>query len=602
MPTNTRSAVIMDDTGTGSSVLTIAANQQIASLTGAASSTNTISTNTSLTIGTTSGNTTFAGVISGGGGLVKDGASTQTLTGANTYSGGTLVSAGALAGSTTSLQGNITNNASLVFDQSASGTYAGVLSGTGSLLKTNTATLILTGANMQSGTTIGQGTLQIGNGGTTGSLSGPITNNGTLAYNRSDNITQSAAISGTGSLTKSGNGTLILASVNTYSGGTTLSSGALRVDNTSALGTGALVQSDGTSTLQINAGGTVANNMALYKVAFLNSGNTLSGTITNMNTVYDVAAGTTNTLSGFVTGPGGLELVGGGVLAVTGATNNYGGATTISNGTLRVGTLANAGSASGIGTNSSITLAGSSAANAVLDYTGGNTTIDRSLVLNNGGGTVNMASASTTMTMTGSASGSGVLVLSEGTMVLSNTGTPNSFAPASIQVDNGAALQLSANDQIGNSTGLILNGGTFIVGTSTAGYSDTLGTLTLSASSTIDLGSYSTGLRQLTFANSSAITWTGTLTVTNWQGLNLQSSDVAEILFGTGGLTSTQLGQIYFSNQDINGGVLIGGNGELAPIPEAPVVWGAVGIVFAVGWRERRRVFALVRQVRGKQG
>jgi fibronectin-binding autotransporter adhesin len=342
--------------------------------------------------------------------------------------------------------------------------------------------------------------------------------------------------------------------------------------------------------------------MALYKVAFLNGGNTLSGTITNLNTVYDVAAGTTNTLSGFVTGSGGLELVGGGVLAVTGATNNYGGVTTISNGTLRVGTLANAGSASSIGTNSSITLAGSSASAAVFDYTGGNVTIDRSLVLNNGGGTINMAAPSTTMTMTGSASGSGSLVLGEGTMVLSNTGTPNSFAPASIQVDSGATLQLGASNQIGNSTGLILNGGTFIVGTSTVGYSETLGTLTLSSSSTIDLGSYSTGLRQLTFANSSAITWTGTLTITNWQGLTRQSSDVAEILFGTGGLTSTQLGQIYFANQDINGGVLVGGNGELVPIPEAEVYWGALAIVLAVGYRERRRVFSLLQQLRGKQG
>jgi fibronectin-binding autotransporter adhesin len=415
-------------------------------------------------------------------------------------------------------------------------------------------------------------------------------------------VTLSGVISNTGNFVKSGTGTLALSSGNTYSGGTTIAAGTLRIDNASSLGTGALVQSDGTSTLQINTGGTVANNMALYKVAFLNGGNTLSGTITNLNTVYDVAAGTTNTLSGFVTGPGGLELVGGGVLAVTGATNNYGGVTTISNGTLRVGTLANAGSASSIGTNTSITLAGSSAANAVLDYTGGNTTIDRALVLNNGGGTINMASASTTMTMTGSASGSGALVLSEGTMVLSNTGTQNSFAPASIQVDNGATLQLGASNQIGDSTGLILNGGTFITGNATTGYSETLGTLTLSASSTIDLGSYATGLRQLTFANSSAITWTGTLTVTNWQGLNLQSSDVAEILFGTGGLTTTQLGQIYFANQDVNGGALIGANGELTPIPEAEVYWAALAIVLAVGYRERRRVFALVRQVQATAG
>jgi len=335
-------------------------------------------------------------------------------------------------------------------------------------------------------------------------------------------------------------------------------------------------------------------------VAFLNGGNTLSGTITNLNTVYDVAAGTTNSLSGFVTGPGGLELVGGGVLAVTGATNNYGGATTISNGTLRVGTLANAGSASSIGTNGSITLAGSSAANAVFDYTGGNMTIDRSLILTNGGGTVAMASPSTTMTMIGSASGSGALVLSEGTMVLSNTGAPNSFAPASIQVDSGATLQLGASNQLGDSTGLILNGGTFIVGTATAGYSETLGTLTLNANSTIDLGSFAGGLRQLRFANSSSVNWANNtvLTFTNWQGEGYTSSDVAEILFGSGGLTSTQLGQIYFANQDISGGTLIGPGGELVPIPEAEVYWAALAIALAVGYRERRRLIGILQQIR----
>jgi autotransporter-associated beta strand protein len=509
-----------------------------------------------------------------------------------------LVAAGTLFGNTTSLQGTITNSATLIFDQSSSGTYAGTLSGTGSLLKTQSGTLILTGANSQSGTTIGQGTLQIGDGGTTGSLAGAITNNASLVYNRSDNLTQSASISGTGSLNKSGAGTLVLSASSIFSGGTTLSAGALRIENTSALGTGSLVQSDGASTLQINAGGTIASSMALYKVAFINGGNTLSGTITNLNTVYDVAAGTTNTLSGFVTGSGGLELIGGGVLAVTGATNNYAGATILTNGTLRVGTLANAGSASSIGTNGSIVLAGSAAADAVVDYTGGDVTMDRSLVLTNGGGTVAMASPSTTMTMTGSASGSGALVLSEGKMVLSNTGTPNSFAPALIQVDSGAALQLGADDQIGNTTSLILNGGTFIVGTSDAGYSETLGTLTLSASSTIDLGSYSTGLRQLIFANSSGITWTGTLTITNWQGVANTSSDVAEILFGSGGLTSTQLAQVYWANENINGGTLIGGNGELAPIPEARVVWGAAAIAAVVFWRERRLILKLAQGVR----
>ena len=94
--TSTRSAVIMDDTGTVGSSLTLAASQQIASLTGAAISGVSLAASTSLTMGTSTGTTTFAGVISGSGDLIKDGASTQTLTGANTYTGSTSVTAGTL--------------------------------------------------------------------------------------------------------------------------------------------------------------------------------------------------------------------------------------------------------------------------------------------------------------------------------------------------------------------------------------------------------------------------------------------------------------------------------------------------------------------------
>ncbi|MFM8459576.1 MAG: hypothetical protein ACKOB0_11660, partial [Chthoniobacterales bacterium] len=148
---------------------------------------------------------------------------------------------------------------------------------------------------------------------------------------------------------------------------------------------------------------------------------------------------------------------------------------------------------------------------------------------------------------------------------------------------------------------LILNGGTFRIGTSTTGFSETLGTLTLTADSTIDLGAWSTGLRTLTFANSSAITWTGTLTITNWQGVALQSSDVAEILFGTGGLSSTQLGQVYWANQSISGGTLIGDNGELVPIPEPRVYAAAIALLAAVGWRERKRLRELLTKGLGKK-
>jgi len=81
-------------------------------------------------------------------------------------------------------------------------TYAGIIGGTGGLTLTG-GTEILTGTNTYTGgTTISAGTLQIGNGGTSGSVAGNITNNGALAFNRSDSVTYAGVISGTGSLTQ----------------------------------------------------------------------------------------------------------------------------------------------------------------------------------------------------------------------------------------------------------------------------------------------------------------------------------------------------------------------------------------------------------------
>jgi hypothetical protein len=80
------------------------------------------------------------------------------------------------------------------------------------------------------------------------------------------------------------------------------------------------------------------------------------------------------------------------------------------------------------------------------------------------------------------------------------------------------------------------------------------------------------------------------LTITNWQGVANQQSELTKLLFGTGGLTSTQLGQVRFADQNIDGGQLLGAQGELAPIPEAPVFWGAAAVALFILWRERRRL------------
>ena len=119
LPTSPRSDIVMDDSGSGSSHLILGASQQIASLSGPSSSTVALGSNT-LIIGTTSGTTTFAGVISGSGAsLVKDDASTLLLSGTNSYSGTTVVSAGtlvvdgSLGSGAVSISGTLTGNGTL---------------------------------------------------------------------------------------------------------------------------------------------------------------------------------------------------------------------------------------------------------------------------------------------------------------------------------------------------------------------------------------------------------------------------------------------------------------------------------------------------------
>ncbi len=167
---------------------------------------------------------TYGGSMTGTGTLTKQGSGLLVLTGANAYSGGTTVSAGTLQGNTASLQGNIRNNATVVFDQATAGTYAGSLSGTGALTKQGAGVLVLAGANTYSGgTTVSTGTLQ----GNTASLQGSITNNAAVVFDQASSGTYSGGLSGTGSLTKQGIGSLTLTSANTFGGNATVAAGTL---------------------------------------------------------------------------------------------------------------------------------------------------------------------------------------------------------------------------------------------------------------------------------------------------------------------------------------------------------------------------------------
>jgi fibronectin-binding autotransporter adhesin len=120
-------------------------------------------------------------------------------------------------------------------------TASNAISGTGKLSQIGSGTTILLGSNSYSGeTTVTNGVLQIGNGGTTGSIAGDVVNNATLIFNRSDASTYSGTINGTGAVTKQGGGTLTLAGANSYSGVTTISGGTLALSGTGSIGTGGL--------------------------------------------------------------------------------------------------------------------------------------------------------------------------------------------------------------------------------------------------------------------------------------------------------------------------------------------------------------------------
>ncbi len=180
-------------------------------------------------------------MISGTGELSQVGPGTTILTGDNTYTGGTTITAGTLqlgnGGTTGSIIGNITNNGTLAIDRAGVVTLPGTIFGPGRLNLIGSGTTILTGENVfVGGTTISAGTLQLGNGGNTGSIVGNVTDNGTLAFDRTDVVTFPGVISGTGALSQIGTGTTVLTADETYTGGTTISAGTLQLGNGGSTG------------------------------------------------------------------------------------------------------------------------------------------------------------------------------------------------------------------------------------------------------------------------------------------------------------------------------------------------------------------------------
>jgi autotransporter-associated beta strand protein len=465
-----------------------------------------------LTVGADATSTTFDGMIVGTGGVTKIGAGTLTLTGANSYSGGTIVSGGTLAGTTTSLQGSIVNNAIVQFDQAFDGTFAGIMSGSGALVKTGTGTLTLTGTNtFNGGTTVNGGRLVA----STTSLQGAIVDNAAVRFDQPVDGVFNGAVSGTGTLTKIGDGVLTLAGPNTLTGATLVSGGTLRAGAANAFSAASTTSVAAGATLDLNGFSQTVGSLAGAGSVLLGSGRLTTG-----------ADGTTTTFSGVVSGSGGLTKVGSGTLALTGA-NTYSGGTIVNGGAL-VGTAAS--------------LQGTIVNNATVQFDQGADGVYAGAMSGTG---ALVKSGAGTLSLTGTSSYTGGTMVGAGTLA----GTSSSLQGAIL---NNAIVRF---DQTANGTytGAMSGGGALV---KTGG-----GTLTLSGVNTYSGGTLVTG---------------GTLggNTASLQGLIVDNSAVtfaqnvdgtfAGVLAGTGTLTKTGAATLTFSGVHPFSGIATVAQGQLA--------------------------------------
>lgn len=442
----------------------------------------------SLIFNTSSNLAVANGLISGSGQLVQRGTGNLTFNGANTYSGGTLLESGAVlfaanAASSTALGSgtvNVTGNTTLrtvasgtpvqralgnaftlqsgatlsVDASSSNGTLGlnGAISGSGHLAVTSAAgTAVILAGNLNiTGTTtvVANSTLQVGNGGTSGTLTSAsvsVASGALLRFNHSDASNFNSAVSGLGAFEKIGAGSLTVGGPLSHTGTTTIGAGSLV--------TGAAQVLSALSNTTVNSGATLDLNGHSQTLGSLAGSGTVQ-TGADAQTVLSVGNATSTIFSGNIAGSGNLTKNGTGTLTLSGA-NTYTGETRISLGGLtlsgadrlsnqtalsvangatfilgnvaqRIGSLAGAGSVVlGAGTLSTGTNNGSTQFSGILSGSGGVTKAGTGEWLLSGANTYTGATTLNggMLTLNGSLSASAMTVNTGATLAGSGTTT-----------------------------------------------------------------------------------------------------------------------------------------------------------------------------------
>ncbi|MCB1132501.1 MAG: autotransporter-associated beta strand repeat-containing protein, partial [Verrucomicrobiae bacterium] len=399
---------------------------------------------------------TFAGAgsITGTAVLTKAGGGNLTIGNSNAHTGGTTIDGGSISISGSSNLGDASGlltinagtlkvtadvtstravslgNAASTIEVDPTFTYsAGTFSGTGNLTKTGSGTLAITGSPSHTGSTlVSAGALRVANGTFSGGTG--VTTNASLEYDVTSAQTETAAIGGTGTLTRTGSNILTLANQsNSYTGQTIItgtgSGGTLAVAADEVIPDASeLVLSNG-GKLQLGLGAGISSTETIAGLSAAHSGATLvqaseSGSSPAMlsTLVINTATATTYDFGGFIRKRGSADVSitksGPGTQILSNTSNSYTGVTTINAGTLQLGNGTDdgtIGSTSGVVNNGTLAFnnTGSRTANYVISGTG-------SVTKSSGG----------TMTLNGVNTYTGDTVINAGTLAVNGTSIDDS--------------------------------------------------------------------------------------------------------------------------------------------------------------------------------